>query len=960
MATDPGSGQSAPIVSASATGLRDQARRAASAGQWATAADLWAALLAQLPGDAEALKGLNDAQAAMNQASSIDRVRGDAAVQREEAQVEFDTLLRRADEQFSRGDYSGAERSITTARVTLDKARAVLSSADYDARTRRAQDLLDRVKAAETMAQLQSQQSSRTEAQQKASEQQKAELEQRQKTINENLLRVRQLQMELKYDQALEVLQETLFIDPNNPAALALRDIIETSQLYRRYADLQRQRAFAFEGLSQAALEAMIPPKVNISGPGPRSTNAVVTYPEDWKQLSLRRDTAAGYNESEANRQTLQTLQRPIGLDFVDTELSQVFDYFQKVTGLDFYIEWRSLGSVNVTQTTPVNLVFKELRADAALKMVLDAAMASEGGGVQTDPTANRADWTVEEGVVIIASSESLQLRRVTVVYDVRDLLFEAPYFDNAPDFAIDTALAQGMPGMGGGGGGGGFGGGGGGGMGGGGGAGGGGAPFGAPAGDAERADKGELFRKLQQVIRNIVPQGNWDIGGATEGRMDEFNGNLIVTATPKTHRDITNLFSQLRAVRAIQINIESRLISVALDWFEQIGIDFDLYFNTNSSMFDFARDQDPNFQLRDFFFQNPPGPANTEGVGNVGRLKSPVIFNGFGQNGQNFPDGNTLNTGSAGAPPNPGGDTLDYGYFGPANGGVYNPIGVRRAGDSYGGAGTSNGIAPVNVQQEGLPLITALGQAALGQGSTFARTVLNNPVLSVGFTYLDDVQVDLLVQASQADQRNMVLSAPRLTMFNGQRSWISFARRQSYVANVQPVLGNASGAFSPVIAPIYDGFVLDIEAVASADRRYVTMTVEYAQNQFERFDTASVSGAAGGGDFTGRSAQFAATIQLPVVNAQQVQTTVTVPDKGTILLGGERKLTEVEVEVGVPVLSKVPFVNRFFTNTLNSKTETTVLLLIRPEVIVLQEAEDQLFPGLRDEMNQSTQMSGY
>ena len=210
------------------------------------------------------------------------------------------------------------------------------------------------------------------------------------------------------------------------------------------------------------------------------------------------------------------------------------------------------------------------------------------------------------------------------------------------------------------------------------------------------------------------------------------------------------------------------------------------------------------------------------------------------------------------------------------------------------------------------------------------------------------------------ADQRNMVLSAPRLTMFNGQRSWISFARRQSYVANVQPVLGNASGAFSPVIAPIYDGFVLDIEAVASADRRYVTMTVEYAQNQFERFDTASVSGAAGGGDFTGRSAQFAATIQLPVVNAQQVQTTVTVPDKGTILLGGERKLTEVEVEVGVPVLSKVPFVNRFFTNTLNSKTETTVLLLIRPEVIVLQEAEDQLFPGLRDEMNQSTQMSGY
>ena len=81
------------------------------------------------------------------------------------------------------------------------------------------------------------------------------------------------------------------------------------------------------------------------------------------------------------------------------------------------------------------------------------------------------------------------------------------------------------------------------------------------------------------------------------------------------------------------------------------------------------------------------------------------------------------------------------------------------------------------------------------------------------------------------------------------------------------------------------------------------------------------------------------------------VQTTVSVPDKGTVLLGGQRLVKEVEVETGVPVLSKIPFINRFFTNRLTSKTEETLLILIRPEIIIQQENEDLLFPGLGDSL---------
>jgi type II secretory pathway component GspD/PulD (secretin) len=54
---------------------------------------------------------------------------------------------------------------------------------------------------------------------------------------------------------------------------------------------------------------------------------------------------------------------------------------------------------------------------------------------------------------------------------------------------------------------------------------------------------------------------------------------------------------------------------------------------------------------------------------------------------------------------------------------------------------------------------------------------------------------------------------------------------------------------------------------------------------------------------------------------------------------------------VGVPLLSKIPVVNRFFTNRITSKTEVTLLLMIRPEIIIQQEQEDALFPGLKQEL---------
>jgi general secretion pathway protein D len=79
------------------------------------------------------------------------------------------------------------------------------------------------------------------------------------------------------------------------------------------------------------------------------------------------------------------------------------------------------------------------------------------------------------------------------------------------------------------------------------------------------------------------------------------------------------------------------------------------------------------------------------------------------------------------------------------------------------------------------------------------------------------------------------------------------------------------------------------------------------------------------------------------------VQTTVTVPDQGTILLGGQRLVTESEVETGVPVLSKIPFLNRLFSNRTSAKEEQTLLILIKPTILIQNEEEERSFPGLSE-----------
>ena len=129
-------------------------------------------------------------------------------------------------------------------------------------------------------------------------------------------------------------------------------------------------------------------------------------------------------------------------------------------------------------------------------------------------------------------------------------------------------------------------------------------------------------------------------------------------------------------------------------------------------------------------------------------------------------------------------------------------------------------------------------------------------------------------------------------------------------------------------------------------------MNIDAALAQIEGFENEIVTAVAGGQLV--QSSETSAFIQVPTTTVTRVQTTVTVPDQGTILLGGQRLVSEFEVESGVPVLSKIPVLNRFFTNRVTTKEEQTLMILLKPTVLIQSEQEETQFPGLVDTLGSS------
>ena len=230
------------------------------------------------------------------------------------------------------------------------------------------------------------------------------------------------------------------------------------------------------------------------------------------------------------------------------------------------------------------------------------------------------------------------------------------------------------------------------------------------------------------------------------------------------------------------------------------------------------------------------------------------------------------------------------------------------------------------------------------------------------GFAILSDIEVFFLLQASKGSTRATVTEAPTVVMFNGQSASVNDSQQQPFVTSVQPVVGDFAVAHQPIITILPDGSNLNVTATVSHDRRSVSMSLVPFFSEIVEVETFTFAGStsteissdsilddfldnlnpltADDGDDELQTVTEGVTIQLPVLATTSVNTVVSVPDGGTILMGGIKRMRETRTEQGVPMLSSIPYINRLFTNVGTARETTNLMMMVTPRIIIQEEEE--------------------
>jgi general secretion pathway protein D len=621
-----------------------------------------------------------------------------------------------------------------------------------------------------------------------------------------------------------------------------------------------------------------------------------MSYPKFWDDFKNRKSLSElGANRKLKELEIEQKLRMMVQPNYSETPLTKVIEQLSQVTGINIHLDPRGLAQENVRSDEPVTLNLpQEVSLKSALTLILEPLHLT---------------YSVEDEVLKITSEQIRDGELVVRTYPVGDLVIPIPNFVPTNNTGLQGLLNDAYHAMNGNG------------------IGSGGGPIAVVAGSrpghpgaatpstvnaqplgaipttpgatnmplgtgpggmggAAMAD----FDSLIELITSTIEHDSWQENGTGEGEIQPFptNLSLVISQTQRVHEQIADLLEQLRRLQDLQVTIEVRFIRMTDDFFERIGVDFD------------------------FDIQSKTGLPSEALVG---------------------PDATPFDTQGRKTPPHLAASAT---------------VGLQ--------PGVATGAQPAFSADLDLPFRDdSFGNAV---APAFAQP---KTIGTFGFAILSDIEAFFVIEASQGDSRTSILQAPKVTLFNGQFASVFDTAQVPFVISVIPVVGEFAAAQQPVIVVLSEGTILSVQAVVSDDRRYVRMTLlpffssigDVRTFTFEGTETTSTSSDntdsdnANGKDTNDKQSKTTSrsgtTVQLPTFNIISVSTTVSVPDGGTVLMGGIKRLSEGRNEFGVPLLSKVPYVDRLFRNVGIGRHTDSLMMMVTPHIIIQEEEEDRL-----------------
>ena len=802
-----------------------------------------------------------------------------------------------------------------------------------------------------------------------------------------------ELMEQKKYAEAEVIAKQAKDLAPDNPVSetLILKSVLARRIDSNDKLKSAKERGFwtALDNVEQAAI--------------PWNDNMGVEFGKNWEEITRRRKGKFGTDvriRTPEEQRIESSLSRPVTLSFENAPLKQVITHIATLADVNVVLDESGLADESLSVSTPVSIDVQGIQLKNALILLLEPL---------------NMGYTIKNEVLKITSEQRLQGQAVVVTYSVADLVVN---IQPGQPSTINFGGAGTVPGTVGG-------------------------QMSVPSTGGLQGGQFQItgpnasspwnsnstpnwqnngggpsahdFRNLIDLITSTCEPNAWEeIGGNGHIKGNETTLSLVIRQTQKVHDEIRDLLEQLRRLQDLQVTIEVRFVSVSDNFFERIGIDFD---------FDLAS-----------------------------TLGGPKLYSGQQQAGQQGgQQGGQAGQQQGGLVPIPPFGTIvptqqqqqqgQQGQQAGAAGGTFFSPSPSRQLISQSGYGKGQVVGLSSPQTFTQDMDIAFRQGSFGIGVPDFGRFDANAGLNVGFAILSDIETFFFINAAQGDRRNNIMSAPKVTLFNGQTGTVFDGTTRPFVTALIPVVGAFAVGYQPQITQVQEGVGMSVQAVISADRRYVRLAVTpffstirevtsftfvsagqaggqrggqggggqggggqggggggqqgvggiggaagmefggvynhglFGQAMGDRTDLVNAAqsgfggiggggggglggggggqggggqgggGQGGGGQGGGFQAAGAGeiTVQQPVIASTNVFTTVAVPDGGTVLLGGVKRLSESRNMAGVPILNKIPYISRLFKNTGVGRETQSLMLMVTPRIVILEEEESLL-----------------
>jgi type II secretory pathway component GspD/PulD (secretin) len=747
-------------------------------------------------------------------------------------------LARLSEEQLDPGQLSLLRRPIDSRlqQFQLLKAQAELANNRFDDKSREVKRDLAKAKNAEQV---------------------------KQKNVAQLMKQYNQLFGEAKYSEAEMVALRVKELDPDNPMAAAA----VTMARYHRNHDQYESDKEAKEKLFLGAMH-----DVDNTGDVDALENGIAPT-KDKKRLEAisRRKSLDGLpmpRKSADERNIERKLTVPVSLSFSNTPLEQVIEDIRGDQGINIFIDKPALAEKGITLDSPVTFHLDNIALKSGLKLLLSLVHLT---------------YVVTDDVLKITTEDQARGKLEQKVYQVTDLVIAVENFGQVgatPEAQLgmvnvnqammnQTSPMTAMTGMQGG------------------------QAVGMPAGGSMANANGGFAADppgnvpmqvtkqrpqthedmLIKLITSTIEPRSWaEQGGPGTIEFHPLTMALVINQTPDIQDQVQDLLNALRRLIDQEVAVEVKFISIAEDFFERIGVNFNMNIINKSREALQVQPQLTSGQFAQPGYINYFAPGNLiSGLTPAGTLTSDL----------NIPI--TNNTYAQAIPP-----------FG------------------------------------GYPGVPGFGG------------------LTMGLAFLSDIQVFLFMEAVQGDIRSNVMQAPKLTLFNGQTANIAVQDFQFFTIGVQVQNGGFGQLiYNPITTLFPLNITLTIQAVISGDRRFVRLSLtpslaNVVNGEVNLFPVVTPIFPLFDGTATGQPVVFTQFVQQPRLSRVSVMTTVAVPDGGTVLMGGLKRLSEGRNEFGPPVISKIPYLSRLFRNIGYGRSAESLLIMVTPRIIIQAEEEEK------------------